>query len=143
MNRDEYPLFRIIASASRNLIMPSRIVGLLMTFVALVGFGQVTASAEGGSAPNSRPAIRVSLRVSVGFYNGQPALYITPEVGVDPSAPDSVIATAKQLAVNFNVNYIPQNFATLPNSPAVDDIFSFTNFTQRKRVGIGTSSCWA
>jgi hypothetical protein len=68
--------------------------------------------------------------VAVGFFNGKTAIYITPEVGVDPSAPPSVIATAKQLAVTFNANYIPQNFATLPNSPAVDDIFSFTNFTQ-------------
>ena len=101
-----------------------------MASVALFGFGQVTTSAQGRSVHNSRPAFRVSLPLQVGFYNGQRALYITPEVGVDPSAPASVIATAKQLAVNFNANYIPQNFAALPNSPAVDDIFSFTNFTQ-------------
>lgn len=131
MNADEYPLFRLILNISTNLIVPGRIVGLSMAAVALFGFGQVTASAQEGRTPDSKPpAIRVSLRVQSGFFNGQSAFYITPEVGVDPSAPASVIAAAKQLAVNFNANYIPQNFATLPNSPAVDDIFSFTNFTQ-------------
>ena len=73
---------------------------------------------------------RVSLPLQVGFFNGATALYITPEVGVDPNAPAAVIAAAKQVAVGFNSNFIPQNFGTLPNSPAVDDIFVFTNFVQ-------------
>src|SRR5712664_2172921 len=73
---------------------------------------------------------RVSLPLQVGFFNGATALYITPEVGVDPNAPAAVIAAAKQVATGFNSNFIPQNFGTLPNSPAVDDIFVFTNFTQ-------------
>jgi len=30
----------------------------------------------------------------------------------------------------FNANFIPQNFASLPGSGAVDDIFVFTNFSQ-------------
>jgi hypothetical protein len=41
-----------------------------------------------------------------------------------------LITAAKQLAITFKANFIPQNFGTLPGSPAVDDIFSFTNFTQ-------------
>lgn len=73
---------------------------------------------------------RVSLQLQKGFFEGADALYITPEVGVDPNAPPSVIATAKQIATAFNANFIPQNFGTLPNSAAVDDIFVFTNFTQ-------------
>jgi hypothetical protein len=32
--------------------------------------------------------------------------------------------------VGFNANFIPQNFASLPASGAVDDIFVFTNFSQ-------------
>jgi hypothetical protein len=73
---------------------------------------------------------RVSLPLQVGFFDDAPALYITPEVGVDPNAPADVIAMAKQIATGFNSNFIPQNFGTLPNSPAVDDIFVFINFTQ-------------
>jgi hypothetical protein len=73
---------------------------------------------------------RVNLPLQIGFFAGQPALYITPEVGVDPKAPSSVITAAKQLAATFNANFISRNFATLPGSPAVDDIYAFTNFTQ-------------
>jgi hypothetical protein len=62
--------------------------------------------------------------------NGQTALYITPEVGVDPSAGASTVAAAQQIAVGFNANFIPQNFASLPGSGAVDYIFVFTNFNQ-------------
>jgi hypothetical protein len=70
---------------------------------------------------------RVSLPLQVGFFNGDTALYITPEVGVDPNAPAAVIAVAKQVATSFNSNFIPQNFGILPGSSAVDDIFVFTN----------------
>ena len=87
--------------------------------------GVLRAIAAGGKV-----SPRVSLRLQVGFFAGQPVLYITPEVGVDPKAPSPVITAAKQLAATFHANFIPQNFATLPGSPAVDDIFSFTNFTQ-------------
>jgi hypothetical protein len=73
---------------------------------------------------------RVSLPLQIGFFNGQTALYITPEVGVDPSGGSSTIAAAQQVAAGFNANFIPQNFASLPGSGAVDDIFVFTNFSQ-------------
>jgi hypothetical protein len=73
---------------------------------------------------------RVILPLQVGFYAGAKALYITPEVGVDPNAPAGIIAAAHQVAEGFNSNFIPTNFGTLPDSPAVDDIFVFTNFTQ-------------
>jgi hypothetical protein len=58
------------------------------------------------------------------------ALYITPEVGVDPSAGTGIVAAAQQIAVGFNANFIPLNFASLPGTGAVDDIFVFTNFNQ-------------
>lgn len=78
------------------------------------------------------PAVspRVSLPLQVGFFDGATALYITPEVGVDPNAPAAIIAAAKQVAEGFNSNFIPQNFGVLPGSTAVDDIFVFTNFAQ-------------
>ena len=73
---------------------------------------------------------RVNLALQVGFFDGGPALYITPEVGVDPNAPAAIIAAAKQVAAGFNSNFIPQNFGVLPGSTAVDDIFVFTNLHQ-------------
>ena len=73
---------------------------------------------------------RVGLPLQIGFFNGQTALYITLEVGVDPSAGPSTVAAAQQIAAGFNANFIPQNFASLPGSGAVDDSFVFTNFSQ-------------
>src|SRR6201998_386748 len=81
-----------------------------------------------GGEPAVSP--RVSLPLHVGFFDGATALYITPEVGVDPNAPAAIIAAAKQVATGFNSNFIPQNFGVLPGTTAVDDIFVFTNFTQ-------------
>ena len=81
-------------------------------------------------ASSRNVAARVSLPLQIGFFNGQTALYITPEVGVDPSAGSSTVAAAQQVAVGFNANFIPLNFASLPGSGAVDDIFVFTNFSQ-------------
>jgi hypothetical protein len=47
---------------------------------------------------------RVSLPLQIGFFNGQTALYITPEVGVDPSAGTGIVAAAQQIAVSMNSN---------------------------------------
>jgi hypothetical protein len=103
----------------------------------IVACGALKAQSRGASdsitdeaALDPKVSIRVSLPLQVGFFNGRIALYITPEVGVDPNAPAGVITTAKQIAVGFNANFIPQNFGILPGSSAVDDIFVFTNFTQ-------------
>ena len=81
-------------------------------------------------AAGRQVSARVSLPLQIGFFDNQTALYITPEVGVDPSAGASTVAAAQQIAVGFNANFIPKNFASLPGSPAVDDIFVFTNFAQ-------------
>ena len=42
---------------------------------------------------------RVNLPLQIGFFNRQTALYITPEVGVDPSAGSSTVTAAQQVAV--------------------------------------------
>jgi hypothetical protein len=111
----------------------------LAVLVVSIGIAFVTVKAQNPRALDSildaitggRPVSpRVSLPLQVGFFNGDTALYITPEVGVDPNAPAGIIAAAHQVAKGFNSNFIPTNFGTLPNSPAVDDIFVFTNFTQ-------------
>jgi hypothetical protein len=91
--------------------------------------------AQSDTQNNQRVLPRVSLPLQVGFFNRATALYITPEVGVSPDAPASVIATAHQVAAGFNANFIPTNFGSLPNSPAVDDIFVFTNFKQGNVLG--------
>jgi hypothetical protein len=90
----------------------------------------ILARAQSGPDRGDPPAPRVSLPLQVGFFNGATALYITPEVGVGAAPGTPTYATAQQIAKGFNSNFIPQNFATLPDSPAVDDIFVFTNFTQ-------------
>src|SRR5260370_12162559 len=59
---------------------------------------------------------RVSLPLTIGFFNRQTALYITPQVGVDPSAGASTLSTAQQIAVGFNANVIPLNFTSIPRS---------------------------
>ncbi len=110
---------------SRVLLNIFRSTTLAFGVLASIGIGHGTLNAQ--SLPVLPKAI---LPLQVGFFNGAQALYITPEVGVDPNAPAAIIATAHQIAVGFNSNFIPTNFGTLPNSPAVDDIFVFTNFTQ-------------
>jgi len=104
---------------------------LLQAVGLICGIFALTAGEPGllnGQGKEAQP--RVSLPLQAGFFNNQTALYITPEVGVDPAAPAAIVATAKQIAAAFNANFIPQNFGTLPGSSAVDDIFVFTNFVQ-------------
>jgi hypothetical protein len=116
-----------------------RAAALLFAGVASIGiaYGALQAQDRAGLdsildeiAAGRKVSPRVSLPLQVGFFNGATALYIAPEVGVDPNAPAAVIAAAKQVATGFNSNFIPTNFGTLPNSPAVDDIFVFSNFKQ-------------
>ena len=110
---------------SRVLLNIFRSTALALGVLASIAIGHGTLNAQSRSA-----SPRVILPLQVGFYHGARALYITPEVGVDPNAPPAIIAAAHQIAKGFNSNFIPTNFGTLPNSPAVDDIFVFTNFTQ-------------
>jgi hypothetical protein len=117
---------------------PRHVLGLAV-LVIFMGIGFVTVEAQNpGVLESILDAIRsgrsisprVSLPLQAGFFNGDAAVYITPEVGVDPNAPATVIAAAKQIATGFNSNFIPQNFGILPGSSAVDDIFVFANFHQ-------------
>ena len=110
---------------SRVFLNILRNTALAFGVLASIGVGHGTLNAQ------SRPVSpRVILPLQVGFFNGATALYITPEVGADPNAPAAIVAAAKQVAIGFNSNFIPQNFGALPGSTAVDDIFVFTNFTQ-------------
>lgn len=141
MNRTLY-LRSKIARGLRKL--PLRFVALTLAAAVSLGIahGALQAQGTGGQdqgllqsilnaiATGRNVSPRVSLPLQVGFFNGATALYITPEVGVDPNAPPAIIAAAKQVATGFNSNFIPQNFGVLPGSTAVDDIFVFTNFTQ-------------
>src|SRR5271169_591639 len=116
--------------------------GLACAAIAAFGFTAGTLKAqEVSNQPGSRKVLadlasgrnvsaRVRLPLQIGFFNGQTALYITPEVGVNPSAGTSIVAAAQQIAAGFNANFIPLNFASLPGSDAVDDIFVCTNFSQ-------------
>jgi hypothetical protein len=127
-----------LARALRNRKLRRRATVLAFVVVA-IGIASGVLKAQNGSALHSilddigagrKVSPEVILPLQVGFFNGATALYITPEVGVDPAAPPAIIAAAKQVATGFNSNFISQNFAVLPGSPAVDDIFVFTNFTQ-------------
>ena len=147
MNTAPYRPFETVTML-RNCKVLLRVVALAFAVVATIGVAseplraqtqadsdsaQDQAGLEGvlrAIAAGGKVSPRASLPLQVGYFSDQPALYITPEVGVDPNAPAAVITAAKQLAITFNANFIPQNFGALPGSPAVDDIFSFTNFTQ-------------
>jgi hypothetical protein len=138
MNTAVY-LFGTVTNELRTRKLFLRFAGLAFAVATILGTisAPLWAQDQGGSdgvvdalAAGGKVSPRVSLPLQVGFFSGALALYITPEVGVDPNAPPSVIATAKQVAVGFNANFIPQNFGSLPGSPAVDDIFVFTNFKQ-------------
>lgn len=79
--------------------------------------------AAGGSVTS-----KVSLPLQLGFFNHEPALYITPEVGVTIGS--SFSSVAQSIADGFNSNFIPQAFSSLPGTAAVDDIYVFTNALQ-------------
>ena len=127
-----------------NRKLPLRLSALVLVAIASIGIGRGALRAQGSDGQNQsalqsilnaiaegrKVSPRVSLPLQVGFFDGTTALYITPEVGVDPNAPPAIIAAAKQVAIGFNSNFIPQNFGVLPGSTAVDDIFVFTNFSQ-------------
>lgn len=84
-------------------------------------------------AESGRIQAGANLPVQQGFANGGLAIYITPEVGVDPNS--SFVSTAQGIAQGFHANFIPANWVTLPGSPAVRRIFVFTNVTQGNVLG--------
>ena len=116
-----------LPASGRKVFAAGLVAIVLYPLAAHFSVARAQSDTDGGE-----PAVspRVSLPLQVGFFDGATALYITPEVGVDPNAPAAIIAAAKQVAEGFNSNFIPQNFGVLPGSTAVDDIFVFTNFAQ-------------
>lgn len=128
-----------VAKALGNRNVRRRAAALAFAVVASIGIACGALKAQTGNALDSildeiasghKVSVKASLPLQVGFFDGATALYITPEVGVDPNAPAAIITAAHQVANGFNSNFIPTNFGTLPKSPAVDDIFVFTNFAQ-------------
>lgn len=120
-------------------VFRSRLIGrnvalLALASVALYSLGSrlTLARAQDNSRDEGSAASpRVDLPLQVGFARGGTAIYITPEVGVDPTAGPDIIATAETVAKGFNANFIPTNFASLatltpPLSPAIRNIFVFT-----------------
>lgn len=119
--------------------------GVALTALSFAAFSGAFAHAQDNDDQKTPPALQdvlndfaagrkvsatTTLPLTIGYFGGQPALYITPEVGVDPTASGGAfVPLAKFLATAFNANYVPQNFATLttpPNNSAIaDPIFVF------------------
>ena len=139
-------LFRYVSAGAAKVITGRNLrpSAILLVCAAIASFGFTAGTLKASEVANQsglrdiladlaagrNVSARVSLPLQIGFFNGQTALYITPEVGVDPSAGTGIVAAAQQVAVGFNANFISLNFASLPGSGAVDDIFVFTNFNQ-------------
>jgi hypothetical protein len=90
--------------------------------------GSKTSVTAASFADGSATTSDVHLPLQIGYFNHEPALYITPEVGVNPAS--SFAGLAQTVAQGFNSNFVPQAFTSLPGSNVVDDIYVFTNFTQ-------------
>jgi len=77
------------------------------------------ASPEQLAAASGTTSATVSLPVTIGWFDGEPAFYISTEAS-DPG-----------VAASFSANYVPQ-LANAINSPipSVDDIYAVTNFKQ-------------
>src|SRR5271156_417352 len=114
---------RKLPAPNKKLFLAAFVVLALCPLTAELAFGRPQGNTDGVGAVAQPRAI---LPLQIGFARGGTALYITPEVGVDPSAGADIIATAQAVAKGFNANFIPKNFATLPGSGAVRDIFVFT-----------------
>jgi hypothetical protein len=119
--------------------------GFAVTALSIAALSGAFAHAQDKDDPKVPPQLRdvlndfaagqpvsatATLPVSIGYFGGQTAIYIRPEVGVDPSVSGGAfVGLAQFLAKAFNANYILQNFATLttpPNNSAIaDPIFVF------------------
>src|ERR1700740_1086212 len=77
-------------SGSRKAFLPAFMVAALYSLAA----GLTPARAQ--NTENGKPeSPKVILPLQSGFARGGTALYITPEVGVDPSAGPAIVATAQ------------------------------------------------
>ncbi len=85
----------------RNRKVSLRAAALGFTVAVVIGVACGPAIAVGATV-----SPRVSLPLQVGFFDGETALYITPEVGVGSNAPVSVIDTLWAI--------LPANMPRLP-----------------------------
>jgi hypothetical protein len=116
-------VLRIQPPASRRKVFAAALAAIMLYPMAA---HLTLARAQSNTGSGNSPTPRVDLPLQVGFARGGTALYITPEVGVDPSAGPDIVNTAQTIAKGFNANFIPTNFATLPGSAAIRNIFVFT-----------------
>ncbi len=113
---------RIELSFLTRRIFLAAVVAVFFPFVH-VTLAQTNSNSENGEQAATP---RVNLPLQLGFARGGTALYITPEVGVDPSAGAVIVSTAQAVAKGFGANYIPTHFGVLPGTPAVRNIFVFS-----------------
>lgn len=146
---------RIVPGAAKGRRHPLRTKGLAAAALSIVALAGVFAHAQDSDDPKVPPQLRqvlndfaagravsatATLPASIGYFGGQPAIYITPEVGVNPAASGGAyVGLAKFLANTLHANYIPQNFATLttpPNNSAIaDPIYVFPGGTPTSFTG--------
>jgi hypothetical protein len=112
-----------LPTPNKRLFLAAFVAFALCTLTGELAFARPQGNADPVGAAVQPRAV---LPLQIGFARGGTALYITPEVGVDPSAGADIVATAQEVAKGFGANFIPTNFSTLPNSPAVRNIFVFT-----------------
>src|SRR5260370_26717601 len=100
MNFAEH-LRREVPRKLKNRKLTLRVATLVFAGVASIGaaYGALKAQNRAGLdsildeiAAGRKVSPRVSLPLQLGFFNGATALYVTPEVRVDPTAPPAVTA---------------------------------------------------
>ena len=108
-------LFRYVSAGAAKVITGRNLrpSAILLVCAAIASFGFTAGTLKASEVANQsglrdiladlaagrNVSARVSLPLQIGFFNGQTALYITPEVGVDPSAGTGIVAAAQQVAV--------------------------------------------
>src|SRR5260370_38344710 len=115
MNRATY-LRREVLRLLRNRKLTLRAAALVLAGVASIGiaYGPLKAQNRAGLesildeiAAGRKGSARVSLPLQVGFSNGATALYITPELALDPNAPPGTLASPQHVPPGLNPNYRP------------------------------------
>src|SRR5258708_8341232 len=113
---------RIELSFLTRRIFLAAVVAVFFPFVH-VTLAQTNSNSENGEQAATP---RVNLPLQLGFARGGTALYITPEVGVDPSAGAVIVSTAQAVPKRFSANHIPPHFAVLPRPPPLPHTLTFT-----------------
>ena len=106
----------------------ARRVFLAAVLAVLFPLVNVTLAQTNSNSENGEQAVtpRVNLALQAAFARGGTALYITPEMGVNPSAGADIVSAAQAVAKGSDANCIPANFGVLPGTPAARNIFGFS-----------------